>query len=164
MCVLYSALQHFNGFNTSTASTYSALQHFCTQSGRGAPEAAAEAQSLRQGAEGAAEAQGLAWADEAAMTRGAFLHFWESLGGLPKPVETSWSFWCRPSYLFFALPIQLLAWSFSNVGFFLSFFGWVRSAFGWGSSTCGWDPSNYFWLGPFSYFWLRPFYFGVGLL
>ena len=81
MCVLYSALQHFNGFNTSTASTYSALQHFCTQSGRGAPEAAAEAQSLRQGAEGAAEAQRLAWADEAAMTRGAFLHFWESLGG-----------------------------------------------------------------------------------
>ena len=46
--------------------------------------------------------------------------------------------------LFFALPIQLQAWSFSNVGFFFrSFFGWVHSAFGWGRSACGWDPSTF---------------------
>ena len=49
--------------------------------GGGAPEAAAEeAQSLRQGWEAAAEAQRLAWADEAAMTRGASLLFWTILG------------------------------------------------------------------------------------
>ena len=47
--------------------------------GGGAPEAAAEeAQSLRQGWEAAAETQRLAWADEAAMTRGAPLLFGQS--------------------------------------------------------------------------------------
>ena len=119
MCVLYSALQHFNGFNTSTASTYSALQHFCTQSGRGAPEAAAEAQSLRQGAEGAAEAQGLAWADEAAMTRGAFLHFWESLGGFQSLLRPLGAFgFVLPTYFspcpfnFWHGPFLMLASSF----------------------------------------------------
>ena len=78
------------------------------------------------------------------MTRGAFLHLWESLKGLPKPVEASWSFWFRPTYSFFRLAHSTFGMVLSTFGFFLSFFGWVRSAFVWGRSTCGWDRSTFF--------------------